>query len=423
LTFTKQSHKVKIMNTTNIKQHFAIFAKNPTLIYLDAAATSLTPCSVVEKISSYYTDFDANIARGTYKTSAYATEQYEVSRKMIADFISAKDEEIVFTSGTTASINTIAHGLTNMIAPGDTIVTTKAEHHANFVPWQILAKNTDATFIAIDPTTEGQIDQAFLLNAITPTTKIVALSHVSNVLGTINPLKEIIQKIRKKNPTTLIIVDAAQSIAHIPIDVRDLDCDFLAFSLHKLFGPTGVGVLYGKKEKLATLTPLFTGGEMIENVSSTCTTFREAPHRLEAGTPHIAGVIAVQEAINFVQKIGLENIHAHEMILTEYLIDCLTKNFGSNVTIFGPKNTTHRSSIVSFTFKDHHPHDISSILDNKKNIAIRAGQHCAMPLHTEVLHTNATARISLSIYNTKDDIIALIDGLRIVNKTLTNGKL
>lgn len=406
------------MNTREIKKNFAIFDAHPNLIYLDSAATSLTPRTVIDHDSSYYKNYDANIARGTYDTSAQATQLYEKSRQMMSDFLSAKVDEIIFTSGTTASINMIAHGLSHIFQPGDVVITTKAEHHANFVPWQMLAKERSATFTTVDITNDGHIDHKDLFNAIDHRTKIIALTHVSNVLGTVNPIKELIAQIRKINNDILIIVDAAQSAAHMPINVKELDCDFLAFSVHKIFGPTGVGVLYGKKEKLEKLTPLFTGGEMITEVSSTCTSFADLPHRLEAGTPNIAGVIATAQAIKFIDMVGFDIIHTREKDLTQYCIDKMKTSFTEDLTIYGPKDIKKRSSIVSFTFKNYHPHDIASILDEKKSIAIRAGQHCAMPLHTEHLGVNATARISLSIYNTKEDIDQLIDGLKLVDKIL-----
>ncbi|PID51952.1 MAG: cysteine desulfurase [Candidatus Moraniibacteriota bacterium] len=400
------------MNIHNFKKCFAIFDKNPDFIYLDSAATSLTPKNVVEKITSYYKTSDANIARGVYKTSVYATTECEKSRETVAQFLSAQKNEIIFTSGTTESLNMIAHGLQHLIETDNEILTTKAEHHANFIPWQILAKNTQAHFTTLSLNLDGTIDVEKLCNVITPKTKIIALTHISNVLGTINPIKTIIAKIRAINPQTIIVIDAAQSIAHTKIDVRDIDCDFLAFSFHKLFGPTGLGVLYGKKTLLKKLTPLCTGGEMIEEVTSKCTTYRTLPHRLEAGTPNIAGIISAQEAIHFINNIGYDQIHAHEQSIVTYCIEQLLTHFHNNITIIGPKSTKKRSNIISFTLKNCHPHDIATILDEKYNIAIRAGQHCAMPLHLEELKIPATARISISLHNTKEDIDKLIKGLK-----------
>ncbi len=410
------------MNIQDIKKDFAIFSKHPNLIYLDSTATSLTPQRVVEKLCEYYTTYNANIARGVYAIGTRATAEYENSRKIIAQFIHAQDSEIIFTSGTTMSLNMVAFGLRHLITSETNIVTTIMEHHANFIPWQQLCLDSHAQFRITTLTENHEIDQIALLNAIDNKTRIVALSHVSNVLGIINPLKDIIQKIRKKNPGVIIVVDAAQSICHIPIDVINLDCDFLAFSMHKIFGPTGVGILYGKSEQLEKLTPLFTGGEMISEVTSQCTHFRELPHRLEAGTPHISGVIASQEAINYIQKIGFSEIIQHEQEILKYAITSLQNNFGSSLHVYGPTDHKNRCGLISFTFQNYHPHDIATILDQEKSIAVRAGQHCAMPLHREFLHTPATVRASFSVYTSINDIDQLIDGLKKVDAILSTRK-
>lgn len=407
------------MDVDAIKRDYDIFTRDESLIYLDSCATSLTPRVVTAKLLEYYNSYNANIARGAYKTSTKATEEFEMSRGVVANFLNAHLEEIVFTSGTTASLNMIAHGLTSQISNTDNIIVTAMEHHANFIPWQQLCKHTHADFRVEPITDDGLLDTDQLLELIDENTKILALTHVSNVLGTINPIKELTQKVRAKNPHTLIVVDAAQSVAHMQLDVADVDCDFLAFSMHKLFGPTGVGVLYGKKEHLEKLTPIFTGGEMIEEVTTACTTFRELPHRLEAGTPHIAGVIASQVAIAYAKSFGFEKIREHEEELLIHCINSLTEEFGDDIKIFGPRDVNLRSGAISFTFKNHHPHDIATILDDKKNVAIRAGQHCAMPLHLETLKTNATARISFSVYNTKADIDTFINGLKEVDEILS----
>lgn len=411
------------MNPQDIKKEYEIFSHNPHLVYLDSAASSLTPDRVIKKLCEYYTTYRANIARGLYKVSTQATEKYEASRTTVAQFIGAQDEEIIFTSGTTMSLNMIAHGLGHTITSAHNIVTTTMEHHANFIPWQQICKRSGAQFRVADITQDGEIDQKDLMAQIDQNTQIVALTHVSNVLGTINPIKEIIAQIRTINPHTMVIIDAAQSVAHLPINVVDIDCDFLAFSMHKLFGPTGIGILYGKRACLEKLQPMFTGGEMIERVSTCDTTFRELPHRLEAGTPHIAGAIATGEAIRYITEIGFNAIHAHEQDILTYGIAQLRKHFGDRITIIGPREITKRSGLISFTFSNFHPHDIATILDDSVSVAIRAGQHCAMPLHLESLHLNATARISISIYNTKEDIDKLILGLHAVQKTLTNDKL
>lgn len=407
------------MNIQDIKKEYSIFSHNPHLIYLDSAATSLTPDRVIKKLCAYYTTYRANIARGLYKISAQATEEYETSRSAVANFIGAHNDEIVFTSGTTMSINMIAHGIAHIIEPTHNIVTTAAEHHANFIPWQQLCKKTGAEFRTTSITSHGEIDHDHIISLIDANTQIVALTHVSNVLGTINPIKDIIAQIRMINPHTVIVIDAAQSVAHLPVNVTDLDCDFLAFSMHKLFGPTGVGILYGKRSCLEKLQPMFTGGEMIEYVSTCDTTFRELPHRLEAGTPHIAGAIATGEAIRYITEIGFDAIRTHEQDILTYGIAQLREHFGDRITIIGPQEISKRSGLISFTFDTFHPHDIATILDNSVSVAIRAGQHCAMPLHLELLKLNATARISISIYNTRKDIDKLIEGLKKVDQTLS----
>ncbi len=407
------------MNIDQIKRDYDIFTRDESFIYLDSCATSLTPRVVTAKILEYYNSYNANIARGAYKISTKATEEFELSRKSVANFINATSSEIIFTSGTTMSLNMIAHGLSTQISNTNNIVVTAMEHHANFIPWQQLCKSQNAKFRIAPITDDGLLDIDKLLELIDKDTHTLALAHVSNVLGTINPIKKIIEKVRAKNPKIIIVIDAAQSVAHLPIDVIDLDCDFLAFSMHKLFGPTGVGILYGKKKQLEKLTPIFTGGEMIQEVTSENTEFRELPHRLEAGTPNIAGVIATGAAIEYTKNISFEKIRKHEKELLSYCIEKLTKEFGNDIKIFGPKNINLRSGAISFTFKNHHPHDIASILDDKKNIAIRAGQHCAMPLHLETLKVNATARVSFSIYNTKENIDKLIEGLKEVDKILS----
>ncbi|MEA3322700.1 MAG: SufS family cysteine desulfurase [Patescibacteria group bacterium] len=406
------------MNIKEIKKGYDIFVRDESLTYLDSCATSLTPRVVTAKLLEYYNSYNANIARGAYKMSVKATEEFEQSRKYVASFVNAQSEEIVFTSGTTASLNMIAHGLASQISDTDNIVVTAMEHHANFIPWQEICKKTNAEFRVASITNDGILDVDALLDLIDANTKILALTHVSNVLGTINPIKEIIQKVKKKNPKTIVVIDAAQSVSHLPVDVIDIGCDFLAFSMHKLFGPTGVGVLCGKKDALEKLEPVFTGGEMIQEVTKKCTTFRELPHRLEAGTPNIAGVIATKEAIAYIKQFDFTEFREHEEELLTYCSEQMSRTFGNNITIYGPTDVSQRSGAISFTFKNHHPHDIASILDDKKNIALRAGQHCAMPLHLETLKVSATARASFSIYNSKEDIDKLIEGLKEVDNIL-----
>ncbi len=415
------------MNSITIKKDFAIFTQQPELSYLDSAATSLTPRCVVDKIIEYYEQYNANIARGVYDLSEKATAEYEESRRATATFLGAQEEEIIFTSGTTMSLNMVAHGLQHTLKDDANIVVTAMEHHANYVPWQRMSRKLlvesqkDATkgddiFRVVDITSDGAIDTNDLAKKIDKNTAIFALTHVSNVLGTINPVKDLVVQARKINPNIIVIVDAAQSAPHQKINVRDLDCDFLALSTHKMYGPTGVGILYGKKERLEQLEPFITGGEMVARVSHKKTTYKPLPYRLEAGTPHIAGVIAFKEAITYITNISFDVIHAHEQELISYALTELSEQFGDNITIYGPQKPYDRTSLLSFTLGNIHPHDIASILNTESHIAVRAGQHCAMPLHIDTLGIPATARASFSIYNDKNDVDTLIVGLKKVQE-------
>lgn len=404
------------MNIDIIKKDFQIFKNKPNLVYLDSAATSLTPDSVVAAMNNYYYNYNANTSRGVYKLSEIATNKFEQAREKVAKFIGTNSSQIIFTSGTTASINIVAFGLATEISNNDEIAITASEHHSNFVPWQRLAKKDKFSIIKLDE--NGHINLKDFKNKITSNTKILAISHVSNVLGTIHPIKKLINIAKQINPKIIVIVDGAQSIPHIAINVEDLNCDFFVFSAHKMCGPTGVGVLYGKKELLKKLTPLFTGGNMINEVTFKKTNFAQIPYRLEAGTSNIAGVIGTGAAVDYLKSIGLNNIKTHEANLLSYTKQKLHKTFGNEITIFGPKDVKNRSGVLSFTFKNYHPHDIASILDLHNNICVRAGNHCAMPLHTDVLCVIATTRISFYIYNTKHDVDKLIKGLKEVKKIL-----
>jgi cysteine desulfurase/selenocysteine lyase len=402
----------------NYKKDFAIFKHHPDLIYLDSGATSLTPDCVLKKEKEYYTQYNANIARGVYSLSEKATNEYEKVRQITATFLNANEQEIIFTSGTTMSLNMIAFGLTNFIKKDDIILTTAMEHHANFIPWQKLAQEKKANFKIVNIDEQGRLDLVDLKNKIKTNTKILALTYVSNVLGIINPLEKIIKFARQKNPKIIIIVDAAQATPHLMLDVKKIDCDFLAFSTHKMLGPTGVGVLWGKYEKLELLKPMLTGGEMIDEVNCQQSSFTKLPHRLEAGTPNIAGVIAFGEALKYLQKIGLKNIQIHEKKLLKYAIKKIKENFGEKITIYGPRSIKERSGLISFTFQNYHPHDIASILDGEENVCVRAGMHCAMPLHREFLKIPATTRASFYFYNNFNDIDKLIAGLKKVEEIL-----
>ncbi len=390
----------------DIKKDFPIFSGKPQLIYLDSGATSLKPQSVIDKEIEYYSSYSANIFRGVYDISEMATVEFEESRDIIKDFIHAKGrDEIIFTRNTTESINAFVHGIEDSLQEGDEIVTTITEHHSNFVPWQQLALNQKYYFTVM-------LDLDFNVvnwkDYISSQTKILAITYVSNVLGTVNPIKKIINEVKKINPHCIVLVDGAQAIPHMKVDVQDLGCDAFVFSSHKMLGPTGVGVLWVKKDLLKTLSPYQYGGDMIRSVSIEKTEFAELPHRFEAGTPHIAGVIALKEAVHFLQKVGLDEIHNHERSLAQYFYDQLEKGFGSEVQLIGPSK--RESGVVAFVMKGIHSHDVAQLL-NEDHIAVRAGHHCAMPLH-EHLGIEASVRASFYLYNTKEDVEKLITSLK-----------
>ncbi len=381
------------------------------LIYLDNAATSQKPSQVIQAMNDFYEKDNANVHRGLHELSMRSSFAYEKAHEIVGNFINASEEEIIFTKGTTESLNLLAYTLTKSLKKGDEIILTEMEHHSNIVPWTELAKEKGIK-IKVIPLKDYQLDLKKFKLLLTKKTKIVSLTHISNVLGTINPIKEIIKISHKYK--ALVIIDAAQSISHMKIDVKELDCDFLAFSGHKMFGPTGIGVLYGKKKLLEKLPPFQFGGGMIKEVSFNKTTFNDLPWKFEAGTPNIAEAIGLVKAIEYINKIGLENIQAHNQELTNYAIERLSKI--KDLKIIGPKD--NQLGVISFDLKDIHPHDVSEIL-NGEGIAIRSGNHCAMPL-MNILKIQGTNRISLQIYNTTKDIDALIIALNKV-KEIFNG--
>ena len=383
------------------------------VIYLDTAATSQKPNRVIEAVDSYYKYKNANPHRGAHYLSWVATEAYENGRDVIKKFINAGSRnEIVYTKTTTEALNLLAYSycLDNLKA-GDEILITILEHHANLVPWQMVAKATGAKLVYAYLKEDASLDYDDLKAKINDKTKIVSITGASNVTGEIIDVKKIITWAKEVGATT--IVDAAQLIAHKKVDVRDLDCDFLVFSGHKIYAPMGIGVLYGKAELLDKMKPFNLGGDMIEYVYEDYSTFAKAPLKFEAGTPNVGGVIGLVEAIKYVEEIGMENIHAHEMELTEYAYD-LIKDI-ENIKIVHPKSA-EEGALISFTFTDIHPHDIASILDSK-GIAVRSGHHCAMPLHT-YLGISSTARASFAIYNTKEEVEIFAKELRNVRKVM-----
>lgn len=397
-------------DVNSIKADFPILSQRVNghrLCYLDNAASSQKPQAVIDAIAKYYQEDNANIHRGLHALAERATLAYENSRLRVARFIGGVSrEEVIFTSGTTAGINLLSYSLgEQLIKSGDEILITEMEHHANLVPWVMLAKRKNALLKRLPITKDGRLDLTKSNELITSRTKIVALTHMSNVLGTINPIAEIAQAAHKKG--AVVIVDGAQAAPHMPIDVRELDVDFYAFSAHKMLGPTGLGVLYGRQELLETLPPFMTGGEMIREVYFDKITWNDIPHKFEAGTPPIAEAIAFETALDYLEKIGMANIRRHEMELTEYAIEKLLHIDG--LEIQGPLDTQLRGSAISFTDPNIHPHDISTFL-NAKGIAIRAGHHCAQPL-MRALGKVATARASFYIYNDTDDVDALVEAL------------
>lgn len=405
------------MNILDIKKAFPIFTHHPDLIYLDSAATALKPAIVIAAEQAYYEQFSTNIARGIYPLAEQTTTTFEESRATVARFIGAPTpEEIIFTAGTTASLNLTADLLASRITSQDTIVTTALEHHSNFLPWKELAKKTGATLCIVPVTAAGTLNLEALKKCVDANTKIVAFGAVSNVLGTINPTQEIISIIRSLNPETIIIVDAAQAVGHIAVDVVTWDADFVAFSGHKLFGPTGVGVLFGKQTLLNQLSPVTFGGGMVLDACAPDTLYKDAPARFEAGTPNIAGIIGLGAAITFIESIGLTEIHAHETKLARYACQALRTAFGDAVHILAATNPEEQSSIVSFTLEGAHPHDTAQLL-GEQQICVRAGLQCAAPLH-EALNLSATTRLSFSIYNTESDIDLLIIRLQEIRKIL-----
>lgn len=402
-----------MINIQTIKKDFPIFSHQPDLVYLDSAATSLKPKAVIDAEREYLEQYSANVGRGLYPLAEKATEKFETAREKTARYIgAASPKEIIFTSGTTDSINLAAKLLTHKINSGDNIVTTIMEHHSNFLPWKELAKQKNAELRIINITKEGELDIDTLKNSIDAHTKLVALTAVSNVLGTINPVKEIISAIKNISPRTLVLIDAAQAIGALPINVIDWDADFVAFSAHKMFGPTGVGILYGKSHILETLSPVTFGGGMVldANTGANKIIYKEIPYRFEAGTPNIGGVITLGAALDYIENIGLANICAHEKNLAEYSMKLLEKTFGNAINILGPSDPEERVGIIAFSFADLHPHDIAHLL-GEKNICVRAGHHCAAPLH-HALGLDATTRISFSIYNSKENIDKFVEELQ-----------
>lgn len=396
------------LRPSELKQLFPILQQEINghpLVYLDSAASSQKPRQVIEAVKRYYEHDNANVHRGVHTLGTRATEAYEGAREKTARFLNARSSsEIVFTRGTTTAINLVAMSYARSVCKeGDEIVVTPMEHHANLIPWQQAAKATGAALKHLPLREDGTIDMAGAAEVITPRTKIVAISHLSNVLGIVNPVEEIIALAHKHGAKVLI--DGAQSAPHLKVDVQKMDCDFFALSAHKMCGPTGIGVLYGKRELLESMEPVEFGGEMIEFVDLYGASWKDAPWRFEAGTPNIAGAAGLAAAIDFLTEIGMENIAEHDRKLAAYAYDRLSEFEG--VEVYGPKE--HRSSLVTFNLGDIHPHDVATVLDSE-GVAVRAGHHCCQPL-MRWLNVSATVRASFYLYNDESDIDRLIASL------------
>jgi cysteine desulfurase/selenocysteine lyase len=409
------------LDVTKIRKDFPIFLRTirdgKKLIYLDSGATSQKPQVVIDAEIDFYKFHNAAAHRGAHQLAEEATELFEESREIVAKFLGADAREIVFTKGATESLNLLAYSFSNAepdsrfaIGPEDTIVVSEMEHHANLIPWQQLAKRSGATLKWFGVTADGRLDESNIDSLITDKTKIVAITQQSNVLGTINNLDQIIKKAHSVG--AIVIVDACQSVPHIPVDVRKLGADFLTFSGHKALGPTGVGVLWGKYELLNDLPPFLFGGSMIENVAMTDATWAQAPKKFEAGVPNMAQVVGLGAALKYLENIGMDSIHRHEEELTTYLLTELQKIEG--ISIVGPLDSSMRGGIVSFTVEGIHPHDLGQYLDSS-GIAVRTGHHCAWPL-TRALGVPATTRAALYLYNDHSDIDALVSGVKDAKK-------
>lgn len=411
---------VKSLN--NIRQEFPILdqiVNDEPLIYLDNAATTQKPQAVIDAIVNYYQTDNANVHRGVHTLAERATEQYEAARQKVQRFINAdQSAEIIFTKGTTQSLNWIAnHFGLQVVHAGDEILISYMEHHSNLVPWQQLAQQTGAKLVYIDLLPDGQLDLADAKAKIGPRTKIVSLTHASNVLGVVNPIQAIAQLVHQFG--NYLVVDGAQAIPHMPVDVQDLDADFYAFSGHKMLGPTGIGVLYGKKTLLEQVTPVEYGGEMIDFVELQQSTFKELPWRLEGGTPNIEGAIALGAAIDYLNQIGMAQIQAHEQALVAKAIPALQAIDG--LTIYGPQNAQDRTGVIAFNLDNLHPHDLATALD-MEGVAVRAGHHCAQPL-MKWLNVAATARASFYLYNTEADVDKLVQAIQAAKEFFQDGTL
>ena len=388
----------------NIKKDFPVLNNNPDLVYLDTGATALKPKCVIDKINEYYDKYGVNVNRGVYELSYEATTEYEETRTITAKFLNAREKEIVFTKGASNGLNMVALGFgMDYIQEGDEIITTELEHHSNVLPWMNVAKKKNATLKYIELDSTGRITVEAFKKTITEKSKVLAITYVSNVMGYITPIKEIIKIAHEHN--IIVVVDAAQAVPHMKVDVQDLDCDFLAFSAHKMFGPTGFGILFGKYKYLKKMSPIEYGGDMIDVVEKYEATTKDAPYKFETGTPPIAEAIAFKEAIKYIESIGYDRIHEHEQILLNYAREKLSKVEG--ITIYNP---TAETAIITFNINKAHPHDAATIFD-EYHVALRAGHHCAQ-LITKWLDCVATLRACIYVYNDYHDIDVFVEAVK-----------
>ena len=410
-----------MFSPAEIRKDFPIFAKvmrgDNRLVYLDSGATSQKPFQVLDAERKFYENSNAAVHRGAHLLAEEASIAYEGARQVLADFLNAELDEVIFTKGATESINAIAYSFGNSapnsrfaLKPGDRIVVSELEHHANLIPWQQLAKRTGAELVWFSIDAEGRLDQTNLDELINKSTKIVAITHQSNVLGTIIPLDEIVKKAHSVG--AVVVLDACQSAPHFAIDVKTLGVDFLAFSGHKALGPTGIGILWGRSEYLNQMEPFLTGGSMIETVTMTDTKWAPSPKRFEAGVPNMAQAVGFASAINYLNNLGMDNVAKHEKELTAYALDKFQEL--DNVKLIGPKDNMDRGSVISFTIEGIHPHDVGQVLD-QYGVAVRTGHHCAWPLMKK-LGLVGTTRASFYVYNDEADVDVLIDSIQKAQK-------
>jgi cysteine desulfurase/selenocysteine lyase len=411
------------LDVQRVRKDFPILERmvhrNRPLVYLDNAATSQKPRAVIDTLSAYYEQYNANVHRGIHVLAEEATAAYERSRDKVAAFIGAPSrDEVVFTKNSSEALNLVANVLGNAGEPyglgtGDEVVITEMEHHSNIVPWQLVCQRTGATLKWFGLTDEGRLDLSTIDDLITQRTKVVSLVHVSNILGTLNPVEEIARRAHEVG--ALVVVDASQSVPQLPVDVAALGADFVAFTGHKMCGPTGIGALWGRQELLDALPPFLGGGEMIEVVSMQGSTFKPAPHKYEAGTPPIAQAIGLGAAVDYLSELGMDNVAAHEREITAYALDALSTVEG--LTIVGPATPEQRGGAVSFSLGNIHPHDVGQVLD-EEGIAVRVGHHCAKPVCTR-FGVPATTRASFYVYSTPEEVDALVRGLDVVKRYFT----